>query len=88
MFQNFHQMIQTQICILKTNNGKEYFSQIWGRYLKKNNIVHQMSYIGTLQQNGVLKRKNRHLLEVAQALMFKMRFLTIFGEKQCWQPYT
>ena len=33
-------------------------------------IVHHGSCTDTPQQNGVVKRKNQHLLEVAKSLMF------------------
>ena len=35
-----------------------------------NGILHQNSCPYTPQQNGVAERKNRHLLEVARAMMF------------------
>ena len=35
-------------------------------------MIHLSSYIGTPQQNGVVERKNRHLLEVTRTL-FEMR---------------
>ena len=76
VFQNFSNMIQTQfqtkIRVLRTDNGKEYFHSILGDYLLQNGIIHQSSCVDTPQQNGVSKRKNRHLLEVASALMFTM----------------
>lgn len=78
IFQTFHKMIQTQfqtIQILRTDNGKEYFNSILGDYLLKNGIIHQSLFVNTPQQNGVSERKNRHLLEVARALMFTMNVL-------------
>ncbi|KAL5804087.1 hypothetical protein ACOSQ3_030887 [Xanthoceras sorbifolium] len=35
-------------------------------------IYHQSTCVDTPQQNGIAERKNRHLLEVARALMFSM----------------
>ena len=48
----------------------EYFNSVLGNYLKGNGIFHQSSYVNTSQQNGVAECKNRHLLEVARAIMF------------------
>lgn len=41
-------------------------------YLDTHGIIHQTTYVNTAAQNGVSERKNRHLLEVARALMFTM----------------
>ncbi|RVX15345.1 Retrovirus-related Pol polyprotein from transposon TNT 1-94 [Vitis vinifera] len=66
-------MVQTQfqakIQVLRTDNDREYYHNILGSYLLENGIVHQSSCIDTPQQNGVVERKNRHLMEVARSLM-------------------
>ena len=77
-FQFFHQMIKTHIQILHTDNGREYFNSILGTYLKNNGIIHQSTCVGTPQQNGIIERKNRHLLEVACAIMFTNNVLKLF----------
>ena len=73
---NFYNRIQTQfqknISVLRTDNGREYFQSILGDYLLHKGIDHQSSCVDTPQQNGVSKRKNRHLLDVARALKFTM----------------
>ena len=67
MIQNqFH----TEIQILRTDNGKEYFNSVLGNYLINEEIIHQSSYVETPQQNGVSERKNRYLLDVARSIMF------------------
>lgn len=43
-------------------------------FLKKFNdkeIIHETMCVGTSRQNGVAKRKNRHILEMARALLFE-----------------
>ncbi|KAL5840582.1 hypothetical protein ACOSQ4_013190 [Xanthoceras sorbifolium] len=76
VFKNFNSMIKTQfqtrICVLRTDNGKEYFNSNMFAYLLGEGIVHQSSCVDTPQQNGVSERKNRHLLEVARSLMIAM----------------
>lgn len=41
-------------------------------------MIHQSSCIVAPQQNGVVERKNKHLTEVAQALLFGMKVPKIF----------
>ena len=56
---------------MRLDNGGEYLNQTLGNYFLENRIIHQTSYVGTPQQNGVAKKKkNSHLLKVARALMF------------------
>ncbi|KAK4254159.1 hypothetical protein QN277_020331 [Acacia crassicarpa] len=73
-FLNFHSMIQTQfqtnIKILHTDNGTEYFNQALSSFLTANGIVHKSTCPNTPQQNGIAERKNRHILETARAIMF------------------
>ena len=74
IFKNFDNMIQTQfykkIKVLRTDNARDYFNSILGEYLDKNGIIYQSSWIDTPQQNGMAKRKNKHLLEVPRSIMF------------------
>ena len=82
VFKQFHKMIlnqfETNIKILHTNNGREYYSNILEKYLQKEGIIHHSSCIDTPQQNGVSKRKNHHLLEVARAMMFQTNVPKVF----------
>jgi len=83
IFEIFHTMVQTQfqtnIKVLRTNNGREYYNSMLNSYLQKNGIIHQSSCVDTPQQNGVAERKNRHLLEVTRLLM-----LATNVPKQIW----
>lgn len=86
IFKTFFQMIQTQfqvkIKLFRSDNGREYFNKHLSKFFLENDIIHQSSSVDTPQQNGVAKQKNRHLLEVARALLFQIRHQNIFGVKQ------
>ncbi|KAK2414048.1 putative mitochondrial protein [Trifolium repens] len=64
---------QTNIQVFRSDNGKEYFNTNLGDFFLQNGIIHQSSCPNTPQQNGVAERKNRHLLEVARALLFSSK---------------
>ena len=72
LFKKFYTMIenqfQTQIKILHSDNGTEYFNDVLGNFLQEKGIQHYSTCSDTPQQ----ERKNRHLLEVARAIMFSM----------------
>ena len=71
IFQNFHAEIRTQyntsICILRSNNAKEYFSI--PSFMSSHGILHQSSCAYTPQQNGVAEHNNRHLIEKTRTLL-------------------
>ena len=73
IFQNFHAEVQTQfntsIRILRCDNAKEYLSASFSSFMSLHEILHQSSYAYTPQQNGVAKRKNRHLVDTAHSFL-------------------
>ena len=66
-FKDFHRAIQTQygavMKVLRSDNETEYTNKAFGEYLSAQGIQHQTTCPYTPSQNGVAKRKNRHLLE-------------------------
>lgn len=76
-FSNFCAEIKTQFNLsvlnLRSDNAKEYLPHSFQTYMTQNGILHQTSCVDTPSQNGVAKRKNRHLLETARALLFQMQ---------------
>ena len=73
IFQKFHAEIRTQfntsIHILQNDNAKEYFSMSFSSFMSSHEILHQLSCTYSPQQNGVVERKNRHLVETARTLL-------------------
>lgn len=76
-FKKIYQMVltqfRTQIRILCRDNGKEFFNKISGNFFTTRDIVHQCSCTNTPQQNEIVERKNKQLLEVAWALSFQTK---------------
>ena len=56
---------------MRSDNAKEYTSKQFQSFMLQNDIFHQTSCVDT-PQNKVAERKNRHLLETAQTLLFQM----------------
>ena len=80
LFSHFHVLyveIHTQFHVfvqsLRSDNAKKYDSKQFQSFMLQNCILHQTSCVDTPSQNGVAKRKNRHLLETAKALLFQMQ---------------
>ena len=73
IFKNFHAEIRTQfntlIRILRSDNAKEYFYTPLSSFMYSHEILHQSSCAYTPQQNGVVERKNRHLVGTARTLL-------------------
>ncbi|KAJ9556562.1 LOW QUALITY PROTEIN: hypothetical protein OSB04_011176 [Centaurea solstitialis] len=55
-----------------SDNAKEYTLETFRSFMLQQGIRHESSCVDTPAQNGVAERKNRHLLEVARALLFQM----------------
>ncbi|RVW53241.1 Retrovirus-related Pol polyprotein from transposon TNT 1-94 [Vitis vinifera] len=78
-------MIETQynvkVRVLRSNNGGEYQSSDLQKYLEEHDIIHQTTCSNTPQQNGVAKRKSRHLLEVVRASLIAAKiWISYWGE--------
>ncbi|PRQ29721.1 putative RNA-directed DNA polymerase [Rosa chinensis] len=73
-FQTFRTLVQTQyhstIKVLHSDNGGEYVNHVFQKFFNTHGIVHQTTCPQTPEQNGVSERKNRHLLDMARALLF------------------
>ncbi|OMO78632.1 Integrase, catalytic core [Corchorus capsularis] len=56
---------------IRSDNGTEFTNQNFQLFCQQNGILTQFSCVSTPQQNGVVERKHRHILEVARALRFQ-----------------
>ncbi|KAI3771239.1 hypothetical protein L6452_02399 [Arctium lappa] len=61
--------LQKQVKILRTDNGTEFKNKTVEEYLESVGISHQYSAARTPQQNGVVERRNRTLVEAARTML-------------------
>jgi len=70
---NFCKLIATQfgspIKKLRTDMARDYFNHYLYQFFQQEGIAHESSCVDTPQQNGVVERKMRHLLNVARSLL-------------------
>ena len=59
------------IKILRSDNAKEYFSSTFSNILSSHGILHQSTCPHTPQQNGITKRKNKYLVEIARTILLR-----------------
>ncbi|KAL2941800.1 Retrovirus-related Pol polyprotein from transposon TNT 1-94 [Bienertia sinuspersici] len=77
IFENFHSYVVTQfnftIHTIRTDNAQEFKEGPMKLFCLNKGILQQRSCSNTPQQNGVVERKHRHLLEVSRALFFQSK---------------
>ncbi|KAI3722512.1 hypothetical protein L2E82_33551 [Cichorium intybus] len=74
---DFHKMIENQfgkrIKRIRSDNGGEFTSHTMLDFYNQNGILFETTCPHTPQQNGVVERKHRHLLDTARALRFEAK---------------
>jgi transposase InsO family protein len=72
-FKHFKASVETQLSaqikFLRTDCGGEYTSNAFTDFCSSHGITHQFSCPHTLQQNGIVERKHRHIIECALTLL-------------------
>ncbi|KAK0575811.1 hypothetical protein LWI29_007532 [Acer saccharum] len=80
LLKKFFSFVQTQfeshIKNFRSDNGGEFISL--RSFFQDRGVVFQHSCVYTPQQNGVVERKHRHILQVARALQFHAHLRTQF----------
>nr|GFB64838.1 putative ribonuclease H-like domain-containing protein [Tanacetum cinerariifolium] len=75
----FLKMIQVQLKThvrqIRTYNGTEFVNQTLREYYEKVDISHETSVARSPQQNGVVKRRNRTLIEAARTMLIYAKAL-------------
>lgn len=89
---DFHNIMKTQlekqIKRITTDNGGEFISGSMKEFYVKEGIILETNCPHTPQQNGVVERKYRHILEIPMALKFKANLPIKFrGESVLTKTY-
>nr|GFC15329.1 retrovirus-related Pol polyprotein from transposon TNT 1-94 [Tanacetum cinerariifolium] len=61
--------LQAQVRVVRTDKGTEFLNQTLHAYFAAEGIQHQTSVARTLEQNGVVERWNRTLVEAARTML-------------------
>nr|GEX38563.1 hypothetical protein [Tanacetum cinerariifolium] len=72
-------LLQSPVIIIRTDNSTELKNQVLKEYFDTVGISHQMSSVRTPQQNVVVERRNRMLVEAARTIIPDILFLHVFG---------
>nr|GFB22830.1 putative ribonuclease H-like domain-containing protein [Tanacetum cinerariifolium] len=64
--------LQAPVIIVRTDNGTEFKTQVLNEYFDSVGITHETSTAKTPQQNGVVERRNRTLVEAARTMTRKI----------------
>nr|GEY29771.1 hypothetical protein [Tanacetum cinerariifolium] len=74
-------LLQSPVIIIRNDNGTEFKNQVLKEYFDSVGISHQLSSVRTPQQNEVVKRRNRTLVEAARTmLIFSRASLFLWAE--------
>ncbi|GJS58824.1 retrovirus-related pol polyprotein from transposon TNT 1-94 [Tanacetum coccineum] len=81
----FLKMIQVRLKVpvrrIRTDNGTEFVNQTLREYYEKVGISHETSVARSPQQNGVVERRNRMLIEVARIMLIYAKALLFLWAK-------
>ncbi|GKD84931.1 retrovirus-related pol polyprotein from transposon TNT 1-94, partial [Tanacetum coccineum] len=81
--------LKTHVRCIRTDNGTEFVNQTLCEYYEKVDISHETSVARSPQQNGVVERRNRTLIEVSRAmLIYAKALLFLWAEVVATTCYT
>ncbi|GJR18447.1 retrovirus-related pol polyprotein from transposon TNT 1-94 [Tanacetum coccineum] len=70
--------LQAQVISFRSDKGIEFLNKTLHAYFKEEGIEHQTSTPRTPEQNGVVKRRNRTLVEVARTMLLASKLPLFF----------
>ena len=68
---------------MRSDNGREFRNVTLTEFCKDKGIVQEFSAARTPQQNGVIERKNRTLVEAARTMLQDIKLPTSFLGRSC-----
>ncbi|GJV97005.1 putative ribonuclease H-like domain-containing protein [Tanacetum coccineum] len=84
-----HLGLNKTVRFIRTDNGTEFVNQVMSEYYEGVGIFHQKSVPRTPQQNGVVERRNRTLVEAARTMMiFSKAPMFLWAEAVATACYT
>ena len=66
---------------IRTDNGIEFKNSSIKNFYDEKGVAHTFSALGTPQQNGVVERKNRNLIEAARTMLEESKLSTYFWDE-------
>nr|GEZ53014.1 hypothetical protein [Tanacetum cinerariifolium] len=73
--------LQALMIIVRTDRGTKFLNKTLNAFFKEEGIEHQTSTARTPEQNGVVKRRNRTLVEVARTMLSASKLPLFFWVK-------
>ncbi|GJY15740.1 retrovirus-related pol polyprotein from transposon TNT 1-94 [Tanacetum coccineum] len=70
--------LQAQVITVRTNRGTEFLNKTLHAYFKEEGIEHQTSTPRTPEQNRVIERENRNLVEAARTMLLASKLPLFF----------
>nr|GEX94096.1 putative ribonuclease H-like domain-containing protein [Tanacetum cinerariifolium] len=61
--------LQASVITVRTDKGTEFLNKTLNAFFKEEGIEHQTSTAQTPEQNGIVKRRNRTLVEAARTML-------------------
>nr|GEZ32895.1 retrovirus-related Pol polyprotein from transposon TNT 1-94 [Tanacetum cinerariifolium] len=73
--------LQAPVITLRTDRGTEFLNKTLNAFFKDEGIEHQTSTVRTPEQNGVVERRNRTLVEAARVMLSALQLPLFFCAK-------
>nr|GEV80244.1 hypothetical protein [Tanacetum cinerariifolium] len=80
--------LQASVITVRTDMGTELLNKTLNAFFKEEGIEHQTFTTRTPEQNGVVKRRNRTLVEAARTMLSASQLLLFFWAKSISAPST